>query len=449
MKTTLGLKPIASGILCPVCDAELTGPRCGACGQDYVMLGDILCLSPVGAAQLNLWRHQLHTLQQASETTLDYYIDQLAAADLLPATQKRLEERLESTVQIRDFMLGLFDRVGITPQYDPALEGAPVGILGEYYCHIARDWAWQHAESGSYVEQLRTLLDSWPHKDAGRVLVLGSGPGRVAWDLHCTLGNVETVTLDLNPALQLVANQLIQGQPLPPFPETPVSPQMAVDTHFMSWTLDPSPLGHSGALNRFHQLVGDIWQLQFAPGAFDFIVTSWFVDAHGRDNREFIGLISQWLKPGGYWINTGPLLYPDPLAPAFKCNHQEYKDLLQLARFRIQHETATVQAHLPSPLSVKKQYEEIWTFCAQYTPSQRASAIMGKPDWLILHYLPVVKAECAPADGNPVIEAILELVDGARSINAIVAIMEPNLPSDVDVRRAVVSVFAEMLPDLI
>lgn len=442
------MKKIPSGIACFACGAELSESRCGSCQHNYLMLGDVLCMSPVAEAQLRLWRHQLHAMQSASQETIDHYIDQLAHADVLPATAQRLEEKLEAAVLIRDFVLSLFAAVEVTPLHDPSLEGAPLGSLGEYHCHVARDWAWEEDVSGSCFEQLRTLQKSWPNNKRGKVLVLGSGAGRVAWDLHCALGNVETTTLDLNPVLQLLASQLIKGQPLPPFPETPVSPQAAMGTTFARWDLTPAKPVAEGLRDSFHQLIGDIWQLQFLAGTFDCIVTSWFVDVHGRDHREFIALLTRWLKPEGHWVNTGPLLYPESLAPEFKSNHQELKDFMALARFTLEQETAELHAHLPSPLSVKKQYEEIWTFCAKYEPDKRNhNNAFKQPDWLIMHYLPVVKDECKPVERNSVIDATLELVDGQRSINDIAAIMAPNLPDDVDIKRALVSFFAEMLPD--
>ena len=411
------------------------------------MLGDVLCVSPAGEAQLRLWRHQLYAMQSASQETIDHYIDQLAHMDILPSTAQRLEERLETTVLIRDFLLSLFAGVDVTPLHDSSLDGAPVGSLAEYHCHIARDWAWEKDVSGSCFEQLRTLQNIWPKNKRGKVLVLGSGAGRVAWDLHCALGNVETTTLDLSPVLQLLASQLIKGQALPPFPETPVSPQAAMGTTFARWDLTPAESVTEGLLNSFHQLIGDIWQLEFLEGTFDCIVTSWFVDVHGRDQREFMALMTRWLKPGGHWINTGPLLYPESLAPELKSNHQELKDYMALARFTVEQETAELHAHLPSPLSVKKQYEEIWTFCAKYEPEKRSvNRVVKLPDWLVIHYLPVVKDECQPAESNSVVDATLQLVDGQRSINDIAAIMAPNLPDDVDIKRALVSFFAEMVP---
>lgn len=441
------MNKIPCGITCPACYSEISEVHCHHCGHKNLVLGEVLCVSPVPEAQLNLWRHQLYTLQQVSQGTVDYFVNLLARADNLPSTRQRFEHALESAMLSRDFVVELFDSVGLTPRYDPKLEGAPVGILSEYYCHIVRDWAWQEDVSGSYLDQLRTLLKVWPKNYGKRVLVLGPGAGRVAWELHCELGDVETTTLELNPALQLISNKLINGQALPLFPESSVSPQLSVAESFECWELQAVQQADQRLLDSFHQLVGDFWQLEFVEGSFDCIITSWFLDAHGRDNRDYLEKISRWLKPGGYWINTGPLLYPQPLPPELKYSHQELTSLFSLARFNSQAESVDVKAHLPSPLSVKKQFEEIWTFCMQFEPQVRSSlSTTDLPDWLVLHYLPILKSEICLSADDPVVNAVYDLIDDRRSINDISAILAQNLPPDTDAKGALLAFISELLP---
>lgn len=441
------MKELSSRVLCPVCESEIFAAQCEKCGHTNLMLGNIVCITPVPEPQLNLWRHQLYTLQQVSQKTIDYFIDQLARADCLLSTKQRYEQAIEASMLSRDFVVALFSAVGVTPKYDPKLEGAPVGILGEYHCHIVRDWAWQEDVSGSFQDQLRTLLKVWPKRGCKRILVLGPGAGRVAWELHCELGQVDTTTLELNPALQLISNKLISGQVLPAFPETAVSPQSSVESSFKCWKLQSIQHTDRRLADSFHQLVGDFWQLEFVENSFDCIVTSWFIDAHGRDNREFLEKISRWLMPGGHWVNTGPLLYPQPLPPELKYSHRELRELCSLARFNIQSEDIDVKAHLPSPLSVKKQYEEIWTACMQFEPNARSELSTEKfPDWFVLHYLPIVKSELLLKGEDPIEGAVLDLIDGQRSINDISAIMTQNLPTETDVKGALVAFFADMLP---
>jgi carnosine N-methyltransferase len=43
-------------------------------------------------------------------------------------------------------------------------------------------------------------------------------------------------------------------------------------------------------------------------GAFDAVVTHFFIDT-ARNLMSYFDTISRLLKPGGYWINFGPLLY--------------------------------------------------------------------------------------------------------------------------------------------
>ena len=440
------MKKVPEGLVCPACSSELSGDVCDNCGHRSVFLGDVLCVFPSSEMQLRLWRHVLHSLQQSSHATTEYLASKLARGGLLPATRKRFEATAEASVMTQAFMLELFARAGVTPKYDEAFDGAPVDIVMEYFYHIARDWSWQGDVSGSCPDQLETLLGVWPKDSGNRVLMLGSGAGRVAWDLHCTLENAETTTLELNPALQLAANQLINGCSLPPLPESCVVPQMGREEGFKSWELLPPKGAGSQHVERFHQLVGDIWQLEFLDNSFDCIVTSWFVDAHGRDSKALLQKISKCLKPGGYWVNTGPLLYPEPLDIEFKYSHKELKDLMAVAKFEITAETSGTQVHMPSPLEVRKKQEEVWTFCAQYQPYKETAELSAAlPEWLVLLYLPISQSARELRCDEPAVNSVLDLVDGQRSIRDLAGILNPEALEDTC--EALVGLFTELLAE--
>lgn len=49
-------------------------------------------------------------------------------------------------------------------------------------------------------------------------------------------------------------------------------------------------------------------QIFFQEGAWDAVVTCFFIDT-AHNIVEYLEVISRALKPGGVWINLGPLLY--------------------------------------------------------------------------------------------------------------------------------------------
>lgn len=53
---------------------------------------------------------------------------------------------------------------------------------------------------------------------------------------------------------------------------------------------------------------GDFTTVFPQPGEFDVVVTYFFIDT-ARNLMSYLDTIKKVLKPGGYWINLGPLLY--------------------------------------------------------------------------------------------------------------------------------------------
>ena len=84
--------------------------------------------------------------------------------------------------------------------------------LNTYYPNIHRDWAWGEEENRASLKQIRSVLHD--HADLGKVLVLGAGAGRLAYDVHTQLQCELTVAMDFNPLLMLVAKTVTSGESL-------------------------------------------------------------------------------------------------------------------------------------------------------------------------------------------------------------------------------------------
>ena len=56
-------------------------------------------------------------------------------------------------------------------------------------------------------------------------------------------------------------------------------------------------------------MAADALQPPFADGAFDTVVTPWFIDIIGEPFARVAARINLLLKPGGRWINFGSLAF--------------------------------------------------------------------------------------------------------------------------------------------
>ena len=170
------------------------------------------------------------------------------------------------------------------------------------------------------------------------------------------------------------------------------------------------------------------------------------MDVNGREIRELIGLVAQLLKPGGLWINTGPLLYASNLTLAQKYTHEEILTLLEMAGFSVEFQQAETVTYLKSPLSTQVRGEQVWTFAAR-APAQGYinTQVEFPPAWLQLPHLPIPQSVAQVQQQNPVLQQLLGLVDGRTSLQQIAAQMAPNLDPGQDALALVKTVFAQLL----
>ena len=74
-------------------------------------------------------------------------------------------------------------------------------------------------------------------------------------------------------------------------------------------------------------VAADALQPPFADGAFDTVVTPWFIDIIGEPFARVAARINLLLKPGGRWINFGSLAF-SRAAHAERISLEEVRELL-------------------------------------------------------------------------------------------------------------------------
>jgi hypothetical protein len=169
-----------------------------------------------------------------------------------------------------------------------------------------------------------------------------------------------------------------------------------------------------------------------------------------------MALVERVLKPGGCWLNHGPLLYSDTLPESQKYTFAELRELLSLGHFQLQAESFSLSSYTHSPLSQRGRLEEVWTFVARSASSRQHLGNAGNwsntvssadpPPWMVLPHLPVprlTKPGLFPAE----LDNIARLIDGTRSINQLAEILAPKLPEGHDALAFVYGFFTEYVID--
>jgi len=413
-------------------------------------MNSLPCWFPSGQLQRELWQDLYAKFLEQAEHTRQLHLTDIASRGLLTASQSRVGELLELRLGTFTAISGLLAEAGLEPQQAAAFAHFTPESFAQYYELMLRDWAWQKLSNADKYRQyedenalalasvLRVIKAS-AIPAPRRILVLGSGAGRLSWDMHCALNAELTVALDQHPLLIYLSHKLVRQQQEFVLPDTRKLPREGLP-QTVEWTLT-CDTGTQEQRASWLPFAGDAWALPFAEGSFDMVVTPWFIDITGRDVKTLVPVVERMLKPGGSWLNYGPLLYSDQLPESQRYTFAEIRELLTLASFELLAEEFNRVPYTYSPLSERGRMEEVWTFISRSAPDREHLHQGGEwagvvdrvkpPAWWILPHLPIprfTQQDLFP----PSLQSIARLIDGSRSIHQLGELLAPNLPEGQD-----------------
>ena len=409
-------------LACPRCEVGLqkyadASFGCGSCGLKFPLLAGVPCLFAEPASTLAEWRQRLQfALEKLAHDAAGMQLE-LQNPRLRPLTRERLT--LLSSA-FGDQARRLAELLGPL-----ALQGAQAGIathlalqtrlptdqgLTTYYPNIHRDWAWGETENAESLRLVASALGS--DIATGNVVVLGSGAGRLAYDLHQQLPTGTTLALDFNPLLTLVAARAVTGTGVELW-EFPVAPRSMGDQAILQTLVAPEPVREG-----FHLLLGDVLRPPILAASADVVVTPWVVDILPEDFRSFAARVNGLLKPGGRWLSFGSLAFNQPEA-ATRYSLEEVLAIVMDSGFA---EPGVREDEIPymcSPASRHGRRELVVTIAAtkqQAVP--RPARHRALPDWLVVgsQPVPLLPAFQLQAMTTRVYGFIMGLIDGRRSV---------------------------------
>jgi uncharacterized protein YbaR (Trm112 family)/SAM-dependent methyltransferase len=450
----VGVAPgLLEAVRCPRCasslDARARPVVCPSCRQIYPLLGEIPVLLNEPGAYLESARKQLTLLEMQAQQTLARIREELRALDALPATRTRCLAMVEALRdQLEDVRAILHPLMPpATSKHGEIAQRVPATI--EYLHYLYRDWGWA-AEAGGENERALALLESvMGESPLGRTLVVGAGGCRLAYDLHRRHPGTETVVIDIDPLLFAVAHSVVRGGSVVVREANLEVGELGQCSRAWQLHAPHGPL----ADDRFHFMLADGLEPPFSAGAFDTVVTPWFIDEGPADVRDFISTVHRLLAPGGRWLNLGPLLYGPDVPIALRFGREELFDLAARAGFRVEDWSTDSAPYLVSRLNGRGKVEWVLAFSATKLASdQAAPRDGGPPSWLIFNHLPVptFEGQSMAWSGTPGYQLVISAVDGRRTIDDIARVIDRQAReasvSLSEIRGAVRQCLAEMHP---
>jgi hypothetical protein len=305
-----------------------------------------------------LWRQQLGLLLERGQRTLTALTDAAKEPGLAEATGARLSALGRAVKdQVDDIARNLEPALG--GSLTAADGGLPRGVV-EYIGYLYRDWGWPdvgYSENEQALAELGRLLDG---RDLGRTLVFGAGACGLAYELHLRHRARETVALDIDPYLLVIAQRVVRGESVR-LTEASLKWIEASEVA-RQWELK----ARSGPLDReaFRCVFADGVAPPFANETFDTVVTPWFIDQVPRDLPTFFGTLRKLLRPGGSWLNQGPLVYSEQIPFDRRYAREELFELARAAGFELGGWSRASQRYLVSPLTGNGKIESVLSFRA-------------------------------------------------------------------------------------
>jgi len=391
---------------------------CGACSSGYPVIGEVPWLFPEPRQALAEWRGRLGFLTQHLASEAAAMRASLGDVALEAATRRRLEHvaraNEDQIERLRQLLtpLGL-DQAGIAETTHQGL-GTRLPTeqgLTNYYVNLHRDWSWGVEENQAAMSELRALLGG-NLEGLGRVLVQGAGAGRLAYDLHAASDATLTVATDFNPLLLFAARELFAGRTVELY-EFPIAPRRIEDHAVLRRLAAPAP-----ARPGLELVAADALQPPFADGAFDTVVTPWFVDIIGEPFARVAARVNLALKPGGRWINFGSLAF-SRAAYAERLSLEEVSAYIPKAGFAGFEVREASIPYMRSPASRHARIESTISWVANKVgPPAETPRARVLPDWLLQPDKPVPRTPAfeMQAISSRVHAFLLALINGERSM---------------------------------
>lgn len=388
--------------------------------------------------------------QRVARTVQDVR-EQLQAADLLPLTRRRCQTTIEGIVgQLADVRAILEPRLPdvIRPESSVPSEQPPATL--SHLPYLYRDWGWPSDAEGEN-ERALSMVEAILGKGAlGRTLVMGAGACRLAYDLHHRHPDAALMVMDLDPVLFSAAHAVTHGESLTIREANLEMGDLGQSTR--EWVL-AAPQGPVDDA-RFHFLVADAVDPPLDHGRFDTVLTPWFIDQGPEDVRDLISTIHLMLKPGGRWVNLGPLKYDLDVPISRRFAREELFDLAGRAGFRVGPWQSEAVPYLVSKLNDRGKVEWVLAFSATRldAPEQDSGADGGPPPWLVFRHLPIptFQGQTVFWSEAPTIRMVVSSIDGRRTLEDIAAMVaerasQPDI-SMAQVRTAVRRCLQEVHP---
>jgi hypothetical protein len=441
-------------LACPRCDKALdavsAGWRCAGCNVEFPDLAGIPWLFAEPAATRSEWRQRLDFSLRRLEHDLQRLDQTLAAqTELLPLTRERLEHIKHAVADHAQRLKALLEPLRdheSTTSYETYLalrtRLPPDQGLTTYYPNLHRDWCWGAEENAAALALLAPGFQTLG--EAPKILVLGSGAGRLAYDVHTQHSPALTVALDFNPLFQLAVQKIAAGDSLELY-EFPLAPRSWCDHAVLRELSAPA-----AAQGELQLILADALRAPFKDASFDVVITPWLIDILPEDFATLCPRINRLLAPAGCWLNIGSL-YFNQAGPDKQYSPDECAALIKAAGFAAPTFAEATIPYMCSPASRHGRREAVLAWhTAKTGKAKRPARYEALPDWLVkgTEPVPLLDEFRVQATTTRIYAGLMALIDGRRTLKDMARVLvSRRVMAEADAEPAIRQFLTKMYND--
>ncbi|RYZ75662.1 MAG: hypothetical protein EOP05_07210, partial [Proteobacteria bacterium] len=242
-------------------------------GMKFPVLAGVPLLTPNGRLALADLKSRALSLLAHYERNIADLKSALKASDLLDVTTARLAKTREIQIHHLEFLKDLFQplklnsKTSASPDADFGYRLPPGQGLQGYFPNLVRDWSSKHGENEAQLALVRRELGD---SSLGVCVFVGSGGGRLAYDVHQLGQSTHTICCDIGLVFSLAAARLSKGETLK-VAEFPIAPKDAASAPgAIRDCKAPAP-----AREGLSHVLADVYHLPFADHSVDTVITPW------------------------------------------------------------------------------------------------------------------------------------------------------------------------------
>jgi len=413
-------------VLCPNCatalDLSQKQIECFGCERRFPRLGGtkgipVIFRNP--EKYLHSCRAQVALLEQQIERTVQTIEAQLQMPDVLPVTKSRCHAMINAIRDQAADILSILKPVLGDVEVEAATGSLPAPL--QYIHYLYRDWGWPADPDGENERILASIDKVVDSESLGRFLVVGAGACRLAYDLSRRDPNADTTVLDIDPFLFAAAHTVIRGGSLK---LREANAEIDETRNVIKEWMLSAPHGSLNE-NRFHFILADGLNPPFAEETFDTLLTPWFIDVVPSDLRDFVSKAYTLLKPGGRWLNIGPLSYRPDVSASRRFAREEVFELAERAGFRLDKSCTESMPYLVSKLNGRGKVERILAFAATKLNSLERKPVPGPPAWLVFRHIPIptFSDQSLFWSEDPAVQMVVSAIDGRNTLDDIASLI--------------------------